>query len=140
MGRTWKSVILAVVVNLVTISSAQGQIVPFLADADARACLARSYSVLPWISGGQSVRPNEAWITDADRPGEAVPPDALAIVSYVAALELLLAVMAAIACLLALAVAGVVVRAAQRRRHRAAVPAKSSFGVLDFLPAEKFPI
>jgi hypothetical protein len=104
MGRTWKSAVLAVVVAVATMCSAHSQPVPFRVDADAGA--------VPKVS--EMANRDDPRITDTDRSREALPPNAVPIVSYVAGLELLLAVMAAIACLLALAVAGVVARKVER--------------------------
>jgi hypothetical protein len=115
MGRTWKSVILAVVVNLATISSAQGQPKPLVADAGAQA--------VPKADSSRPANRDDSQITDADRPGEIVHRKAIAIFSYVAGLELLLAVMAAIGCLLVLVLAAVVARRFERSASPA-VPAR----------------
>jgi hypothetical protein len=139
MGRTWKSVVLAVAVALAAICSAHSQPVPFVANVDARACLARSYSVIPQVNGSQPARPDDRRIIDADRASAAIPPNSLGIVAYVAGLELLLAVMAAIGCLLALGLARAVGKR-QRRRCPAAAPANSSVGLFVLLPAKKFPV
>jgi hypothetical protein len=139
MGPTWKSVVLAVAIWLSATCSAQGQPVPFVADADARACLARSYSAIPQVRGSQPARSNDRRITDADRASAATPANRMEIVEYVAGLELLLAAMAAIACWLALVVAGAAVKR-QRRGRPATVSAKSSVGLFVLLPAKKFPI
>jgi hypothetical protein len=121
MGPTWKSLV-AVGVGLAAVCSAHGQPVPFLAATDARACLMLSYSVVPQPAS-QSVRPGDPRITDADRTSATSPPDTLGIVAYVAGLEILLAVMAAVACLLALAFAGFAVR---RQRRPESIPAPGS--------------
>jgi hypothetical protein len=111
MGRTWKSVILAVVVNLATISPAQGQPKPLVADAGAQP--------VPQADSSRPANRDDSQITDADGSGEILRPNAIAIFAYVAGLELLLAVIAAIACLLALVLAAVVAR----RFERSASPA-----------------
>lgn len=102
MGRTWKSVILAVVVDLATICSAQGQPKPLVADGGAQA--------VPTAHGSRPANRDDSQITDADRRGEIPHPNAIAIFSYVAGLEVLLAIMVAIGCLLVLGLAGVAVR------------------------------
>jgi hypothetical protein len=137
MGPTWKSLGLAVVAGFATMCSAHGQLIPLLANANVRACLARSYSVIPG-SSGQSVSPDDPRFADADRR-EAAGPKGLEIISYVAGLEVLLAVMAAIGSLLALALAGVVVRMRWRRRSTA-VPVTSSLGPFVFVPAKKLQV
>jgi hypothetical protein len=138
MGPAWKSVVLAVAVGLSTICPAHGQPVPFVADVDARACLMRSYSAIPQVSGRRPARPDDGRISDADRASAATPASSMEIVAYVAGLELLLAVMAAIASLVALVVAGAVVK--RQPRHRpATASAKSSVGLLVLVPAKKFP-
>jgi hypothetical protein len=129
MGRTWKSAVLAVVVAVATMCSAHSQPILSRADTDAGA--------VPQVS--ETVNRDDPRITDTDRSREAVPPNAIAIVSYVAGLELLLAVMAAIACLLALALAGIVVKR-HRRPRLAAVPARSSLAPLVLVPAKKLPV
>ncbi len=55
MGRTWISVVLTVV-GLAAMCPAQ--LVPSIAAADARACLARSYNAIPQFSTHQ-VDPND---------------------------------------------------------------------------------
>lgn len=114
MGPTWKSIV-ALVIGLAAICSAHGQPVPFLANVGTRACLTLSYRVIPELAS-QSLRPNDPRITEAGRTSPAMPSDTLSIVAYVAGLELVLAVMAAIACLLALALAGVHVKRQPRSR------------------------
>jgi hypothetical protein len=108
MGPTWKSIV-AFVIGLAAICSAHGQPVPFFANVGARACLTLSYSVIPELAS-HSLRPDDPRITEAGRTSAAMPSDRLGIVAYVAGLELVLAVLAAIACLLALALAGVHVK------------------------------
>lgn len=124
MGPTWKSVVSAVVVGLAAICSAHGQPVPFIADADARACLMRSYSAMP-SSSSRYVNPNDPRIAEAAGWREAAAPQGKLIVAYVVALESLLAAITVVACLLVLALAGFIVRRRQRPA-RAAVPAESS--------------
>jgi hypothetical protein len=137
MGPTWKSVGLAVVAGFATMCSAHGQLIPLLANAKVCACLARSYSAIPG-SSRQSVSPDDPRFAGADRR-EAAGPTGLEIVSYVAGLELLLAVMAAIGSLLALALAGVVVTV-RWGGHATAVPVTSSPGPFVFVPAKKLQV
>ena len=107
MGSTWKWAILAAVIELGTICSAQP--VGFLADVDARACLTRSYSVVP-RPGSASVEPNEPWPVDYNQMTRTSVPDGEVLVSYVATLALSSAVMSALASLLVLALAGIVMK------------------------------
>ncbi len=123
MGRTWESVALALLVGLATICSAYGQSVPFIADADARACLARSYSAMP-SSSSRYVNPNDPRIAEAEGWREAAGPQGKLIVAYVVALESLLAAITVVACLLMLALAGFFVKRRQQPA-RAAAPAES---------------
>ncbi|MGD1081550.1 MAG: hypothetical protein ABR881_24780 [Candidatus Sulfotelmatobacter sp.] len=118
MGRPWKSVVLAVV-GLATMCSAHGQPVPFVAAADARACLVRFYSAIPHFSS-RHLDPNDAAKMQGDEWPEAASPNGSIIVAYVVALELLLAGVAATACLLVLALAGAVVKLQERPARRAA--------------------
>jgi hypothetical protein len=123
MGHTWKSVVLTVVVELAVISSAQGQPVAFVAHAGARACLARSYSVIPQSSSSH-MDPNNSGMPNADGWPKSATPQGSVIVAYVVALELLLAVMTAVACWLVLGLAGIIVKVPERPVPRA-VPAKT---------------
>ena len=111
MGSTWKWAILAVVIQLGATGYAQS--VSFLADVDARACLARSYSVVPQL-GSTSVDPNEPWPVDSSQMTLTAAPNGEVVVSYVAMLALSSAVMVALACLLLLAVAGIVTKLQER--------------------------
>lgn len=111
MGNSWKWAILAAVIEVGAMCSAQP--VGFLADVDARACLARSYSVVPQ-PGGASVDPNDPWPVDYSQMTGTSVPNGEAVVSYVAMLALSSAVMAALACLLILALAGIVVKVQDR--------------------------
>lgn len=137
MGPTWKSVVLAVAVGLAAIYSAHGQPVPPVGDAGAR--LAPSPGAVSQFNLSQSVSPDDPWIREADGMSAAMAPNSLSIGAYLAGLELLLAVVVAIACLSALALAGVVVKRQQRRRP-AAVPAGSRLATRILVPVEKFPI
>jgi hypothetical protein len=116
MGRTWISVVLTVV-GLAAMCPAQ--LVPFIAAADARACLARSYDAIPQFSTHQ-VDPNDPPMPDTYEWREAATPSRSIIVAYVVALELLLAGVAAIACLLVLALAGAIVNLQKRPARRPA--------------------
>jgi hypothetical protein len=119
MGRTWISVVLTVV-GLAAMCPAQ--LVPFIAAADARACLALSYDAIPQFSTHQ-VDPNDPPMPDTYEWLEAATPRGSIIVAYVVALELLLAGVAAIACLLVLALAGAIVNLQKRpARHPAPIP------------------
>jgi hypothetical protein len=129
MGHTWKSVILTVVVELAAICSAQGQPVAFVADAGVRASLARSYSVIPQ-SSSRHAEPNNSGMPNADGWPKAATPRGSAIVAYVVTLELLLAVMAAIACWLVLGLAGIILKLprvvpAKTPSHEALIPVQS---------------
>jgi len=135
MGPTWKSVVFAIV-SLAAICSAQALPVPFV--ADARACLMRSYSADPQLSS-RYVDPNHPPMPDADEWREAAVSHEKLIVAYVVALELLLAAVAVIACLLALGLAGLVVKL-QQRAARPAVPDRNSLGPFVFVPVKKLPI
>ena len=116
MGSTWKWAILAAVIEAGAICTAQP--VGFLADVDARACLARSYSVIP-RPGSVSVDPNQPWPVDYSQMTQTSVPNGKVVVSYVALLALSSAVMAALASLLVLALAGIVMRVQQRPPQRA---------------------
>lgn len=107
MGSTWKWSILAVVIEVGTMCSAQP--VAFLTNVDARACLARSYSVVPQ-PGRASVDPNEPWLVDYSQMTRTSVPNGEVVISYVAMLALSSAVMAALACLLVLALVGIVLK------------------------------
>jgi hypothetical protein len=111
VGSTWKWAILAAVIGLGAIGSAQP--VGFLADLDARACLARSYSVVPQ-PGSTSVDPNEPWPVDYGQMTLTAAPIGKVVVSYVATLALSSAVIVALACLLLLALAGIVTKLQER--------------------------
>jgi len=111
MGSTWRWAILAAVIELGAMGSAQP--VGLLADVDARACLARSYSVVPQ-PGSASVDPNEPWPVDYSQMTLTAAPNSEVVVSYVAMLALSSAVMVALACLLLLALAGIVTKAQER--------------------------
>jgi hypothetical protein len=108
---TWKCAILAAVIGLGAIGSAQP--VGFLADVDARACWARSYSVVPQ-PGSASVDPNEPWPVDYGQMTLTAAPNGKVVVSYVAMLALSSAVIVALACLLLLALAGIVTKLQER--------------------------
>jgi hypothetical protein len=111
MGSTWKWAILAALIELGTMGSAQS--VGFLADVDARACLSRSYSVIP-LPGSASVDPNEPWPVDYGQMTLTAAPSSEEVVSYVAMLALSSAVMVALACLLLLVLAGIVTKVQER--------------------------
>ena len=153
MGHTRKSLVLTVIAELAAICSAQGQPVAFVADAGARACLAQSRSVIPQ-SRSRHVDPNNSGMPNANsellptassrrpaflpagrEPALSAPRATAtgsrtgisrgsAIVAYVVTLELLLAVMAAIACWLVLGLAGIILKL-QERPVPLAVPAKT---------------
>lgn len=114
MGSTWKWAILAAVIEAGTMCSAQP--VGFLADVDARACLARSYSVIP-RPGSASVDPNEPEPVDYSQMTQTSVPNGKVVVSYVALLALSSAVMAAFASLLVLVLAGVVMKVQESPAH-----------------------
>jgi hypothetical protein len=116
MGRTWISVVLTVV-GLAAMCPAQ--LVPLIAAADARACLGRSYDAIPQFST-HPVDPNDPPMPDTYEWREAATPSRSIIVAYVVALELLLAGVAAIACLLVLALAGAIVNLQKRPARRPA--------------------
>jgi hypothetical protein len=107
VGSTWKWAILAAAIEVGTICSAQS--IGFLADVDARACLARSYSVVPQPGSG-AVDPNEPWPVDYSQMTRTSVPDGEVVVSYVATLALSSAVMSALASLLVLALSGIVMK------------------------------
>lgn len=107
MGSTWKWAILAAVIEAGTMCSAQP--VGRLADVDARACLARSYSVIP-RPGSASVDPNEPEPVDYSQTTQTSVPNGKVVVSYVALLALSSAVMAAVASFLVLVIAGIVTK------------------------------
>jgi hypothetical protein len=109
--NTWKWAILGAVIGLGAMSSAQP--VGLLADVDARACLARSYSVVPH-PGSASIDPNEPWPVDYSQMTPTAAPNSEVVVSYVAMLALSSAVMVALACLLLLALAGIVTKVQKR--------------------------
>ena len=111
MGSTWRWAILAAVIELGAMGSAQP--VGLLAEVDARACLARSYSVVPQ-PGSASVDPNEPWPVDYSQMTLTAAPNGEVVVSYVAMLALSSAVMVALACLLLLALAGIVTKVQER--------------------------
>jgi len=111
VGSTWKLAILAAVIGLGAMGSAQP--VGFLADVDARACLARSYGVVPQ-PGSTSVDPREPWPVDYGQMTLTAAPNSELVVSYVAMLALSSAVMVAVACLLLLALAGIVTKVQER--------------------------
>jgi hypothetical protein len=107
VGNAWKWALLAAVIEVGTMCSAQP--VGFLAAVDARACLMRSYSLVPQ-PGSASVDPNEPWLVDYGQMNRTSVPNGEVVVSYVAMLALGSAVMVALACLLVLALAGIVVK------------------------------
>jgi hypothetical protein len=111
VGSTWKWAILAAVIGLGANGSAQP--VGFLAEVDARACLALSYSVVPQ-PGSASIDPNEPWPVDYGQMTLTAAPNGELVVSYVAMLALSSAVMVALACLLLLALAGIVTNLQER--------------------------
>jgi hypothetical protein len=118
MGRPWKSIVLAVV-GLATMCSAHGRPVLFVAAADARPRLVQCYSAISHFSS-RHPDPNDAAKMQGDEwPGDAAPNGSI-IVTYVVALELLLAGVAATACLLVLALVGAVVKLQERPARRAA--------------------
>lgn len=123
MGRTWKWAVLTGVVELAVMCAAQPA--GFLADADARACLARSYSLIPRPVGA-SADPHEPWPVDYSQMNEAAYADGSLIVSYVVILALVsaAAALSAIGCLLILALAGVIAKV-QDRPARFTAPASS---------------
>jgi hypothetical protein len=104
---TWKWAILAAVIEVGTICYAQP--IGFLADVDARACLAHSYRIVP-RPGSASVDPNEPWPVDYNQMTRTSVPDGEVVASYVAMLALTSAVMSALASLLVLALAGLVMK------------------------------
>jgi len=138
MGRTWKSVVLVVVVGLAAVCSAHGQPVPFVADADARACLALSYRAIPQFSS-RHVDPNDPPMPDTDEWPQSAAAQGSVIVSYVGMLVLLSAVVSAIGSLLALALAGIIVKLLERP-IRPAVSATSSHLPFVLVPARKLPV
>jgi hypothetical protein len=111
VGNTWKWAILAAVIGLGVNGSAQP--VGFLAEVDARACLARSYSAVPQ-PGSASVDPNQPWPVDYGQMTLTAAPNGEVVVSYVAMLALSSAVIIALACLLLLALAGIVTKLQER--------------------------
>jgi ABC-type Na+ efflux pump permease subunit len=105
VGSTWKWAILAAVIGVGTMCSAH----PVGLLVDARAYLARSYSVVPQ-PGSASVDPNEPWPVDYSQMTQTSAPNGEVVVSYIAMLALSSAVMVALACLLLLALAGIVTK------------------------------
>jgi len=135
VGSTWKWAILATLIELGAMCSAQP--LGFLADVDAHACLARSYSVVPQ-PGSASVDPNTPWPVDYSQMTRTAAPNGEVVVSYVAMLALSSAVMAALACLLVLAFAGIVVKV-QERPAQCAVSSSSFSHPRLALAAKKLP-
>ena len=133
MGSTWKWAVLAAVIGVGTMCFAQP--VGFIAEVDARACLARSHSVIPQ-PGSASVDPNEPWPVDYSQMTQTSAPNGEAVVSYVAMLALSSAVMVALACLLLLGLAGVVTKV-QGRPAQSAVSSGSFPHRRSALAAEK---
>jgi hypothetical protein len=118
MVRTWGWAALAVAVQLAAWCPAQGQHVGILADTDARACLARSYSVVPQ-PGSNYLDPNQPWpVNDGDVAlAMSAAPDGSVVISYVVMLAVESAVFSALASLLVLALAGIFVKIEDRRRR-----------------------
>jgi hypothetical protein len=119
MGRTRKSVVLAVMVGLATICSTQTQPVTFVTTANAHACL---HAVLQRYSHFRSrhLDPNDSAMMLRDELAKTTTPNGSIIVAYILGLELLLAGVAAAACLLILALAGAVAKLQKRPLSHAA--------------------
>jgi NaMN:DMB phosphoribosyltransferase len=119
MGRTRKSVVLAVMVSLATICPTHTQPVTFVTSANAHASLVRFYSASPHFRS-RHLDPNDAAEMLGDEWPEAATPKGWIIGAYVVAMELLLAGVVAAACLLVLALAGAVVKLQKRPTLHAA--------------------
>jgi hypothetical protein len=125
MGRTRKSVVLAVMVGVAAICSTHAQPVTFVTGANAHASLVRSYSDSPDFRS-RHLDPNDAAMMLGDEWPEAATPNGLIIVAYIVAMALLLAGVVAAACLLVLALAGAVVKLRKRpTRHATPIPSLS---------------
>jgi hypothetical protein len=115
MVRIWIWAAVAVILELSALSSATGQNLPLLCDAEARAYFAQAGSLEPRKSGRRFNSNLGEMPLERGRIGRANGPAA---VFYIAAVELGLAAATAVACWLTIAIAGICLRISERRARQ----------------------
>jgi hypothetical protein len=123
MVRKWAYAVVAIALDFVVLCPANAQPVRFLSASGVDDCLGRANGLVVQ-AGNTSFGPDANRTERAERPpfGPVTRGNVLELVSFVVVVELALAAITAVACLLVLAIAGICVTIENRRRLKILQP------------------